>query len=63
MFNLGMICIVLSGPLYLLGIAGLMTSDLHLEYGVKTKSRLKAYCFALIFLAIATATVGEVILC
>lgn len=62
MFYIGMICILLSGPLFLLGIGGLMSSDLHLEYGVKTKPLFKIYCFAFIFLALVLAITGEFIL-
>lgn len=63
MFDIGMICILISGPLFRLGPGGLMSADLHLEYGVKTKSRFKGYCFALVFLATAITTVGEVVFC
>jgi len=62
MLNLGMICILFSGLLLLLGIGGLMISDLHLEFAVKTKFRFRAYCFALIFSSIVIAAVGEFIL-
>ena len=62
MFTLGILCILNSGLLFLLGISGLMISDSHTNYGVKTKSRFKSYCLALIILSLAGATLGQILL-
>jgi len=58
---LGMTCILFSGLLLLLGIGGLMTSDSHLDYGVKTKLRFKTYCFTLIVLALVIVIASDFI--
>jgi len=61
MYTLGILCMLNSGFLLLLGIGGLMMNDSHISYGVKTSSRYKAYCWAIIILSITGAAFGFIL--
>lgn len=62
MLSIGISCILLSGPLLLLGMTSLMANGLHLNLGVKRKNLFDVLCIITLFLGVIFAVLGEIIL-
>jgi len=61
MSNVGIICALFAGLLSFTGLAGLMISHLHLEYGFKSRRLFKAFSSASLLLSVVLASAVKVI--